>query len=171
MMFASFRSSLPWDDCNYDDWANYRCEMSKLLCDGSNDTLRGNDGLCYNSTFFPETSMYNVTECFKNNVTVECYQPLGDFTRNLSNVIGFWNESLTKSNGVNPQLSTEQYFYHSVLGQYEGYNVENIGTPSWGLALCLLLSWILVFLCCKFQMKISVICFYLFTIFQIKIQQ
>lgn len=43
--------------------------------------------------------------------------------------------------------STELYFTYVVLEQSKEFNFGNLGTPRWKVVLCLLLSWIVVFVC------------------------
>ena len=149
MLFASFQSTLPWKTCDFASWADFRCEMKRLSsCNGTTDTLRISDGLCYNKTFF-DTTDFNATGCFlaEGNKTVGCYFFTNEnsIVRNKSTVLGYWDEYLSEMNNVKAQLSTEQFFRYSVLGQYHGFDTENIGSPMWGLTLSLLLAWILVF--------------------------
>ena len=156
MLFASFRAVLPWQNCDYDSWADYRCELQRWHCDGVNSTydLMGSDGVCYNSTFFTPVleSGYAIAPCnFTNRTESDCLNFVGDgeLYRNTSTVIGLWNETLALENGVYAKLSTDEYFYHYVIRMFDNDNVDNIGTPSWGLVLCLLLAWIMVYFCCK----------------------
>ena len=43
--------------------------------------------------------------------------------------------------------STELYFNYVVLEHSKEYTFANLGTPRWKVVLCLLLSWIVVFVC------------------------
>ena len=90
-LFASFNSVLPWETCNFEEWADYRCELPKTNCTNAAIETQGPDGLCYNTTFVMATNVENIE-------------------RNRSTVVGFWNESLASHYGVSSVLATEQYW-------------------------------------------------------------
>ena len=147
--------------------------MARLACDNANSTelyqIKGNDGLCYNATYLSdywqsfnpvnissEGRLFNFTQCAGTTAGVadQCVNFLSqDFAksmRNQSTVLGFWDEELSIANRVGSRLTTDEYYFHHVLGMWEGYNTENIGAPRWGLVLCLLLAWIMVWGCRKY---------------------
>lgn len=97
-LFASFNSHLPWEECDY-SWADYRCEMVRTNCSSDIFEVKGIDGLCYNSSSlgFPTST---------ETIIAESNLP----ERNLSTVLGFWNESAAKHYGVQSVLATEQYW-------------------------------------------------------------
>ena len=117
-LFVSFTSSLPWEECDFSSWADYRCELPRVPCLSAGQ-IRGNDGLCYTlqhylynnqelpriiSTYCPDKksiSMLNV---------VPCYYFADDIVRNRSTVIGTWNEKLATEQGVSSVFASEQFF-------------------------------------------------------------
>ena len=146
MFFASMRSTLPWDKCDFGDWANYRCNMKTIpncVRNGTETFIKAVDGLCYNVSASAE---YQMEPCpGLTNSTSQCANFTEIPERNIDTVVGQWNGTLAEKNEVGAELSSHQYFFYSVLGQTEGYDTENIGVPNWGLVLSLLLAWIMVF--------------------------
>ena len=82
-LFASFTTSLPWQECN-EAWADYRCEPAMIKDCGFNNTEKGANGYCF--------STLNTT-----NTTIP-------------KILGLWNETLAEKNGVGAVLATDQYF-------------------------------------------------------------
>ena len=124
--------------------------MIQTNCSNSDIEIRGIDGLCYNSSHLSDTTTLSTICPGPDTFPCSEFTDLNTSFRNHKTVIGYWNETLTVENGVESRLTTDEYFYHYVLRFYEDeYSAANLGYPSWGLALCLLLAWIMVFLCCK----------------------
>ena len=116
-LFSSFAFTLPWVSCD-PEWADYRCEPDFIEGCGENNTLRGDNGYCYNGT------ISNSTE----------------------NIIGLWNESLAEEQDLGSVLAPEQYFHFKVLGDANVIDLDSdFGLPRWQLAIPLLTVWTLIF--------------------------
>ncbi|CAF1329947.1 unnamed protein product [Rotaria sordida] len=63
----------------------------------------------------------------------------------FSNSTVFCNNIHNRTNCTKPIFPPEEYFDNYVLRRSD--SLDNIGSPSWSLSLCLLLAWILVGLC------------------------
>ncbi|XP_076451544.1 sodium- and chloride-dependent neutral and basic amino acid transporter B(0+)-like isoform X2 [Babylonia areolata] len=81
----------------------------------------------------PEECTYNETLFTMSNYTCQCTK----------------NDTIDMNYNCTPVYtsSVEYFFYKDVIEKSPGIEPENMGDPLWRLALCLLLSWIVVVLC------------------------
>ncbi|XP_076329808.1 sodium- and chloride-dependent glycine transporter 2-like isoform X2 [Tachypleus tridentatus] len=141
----SFYSVLPWDDCfawwGADNNTCYVRSKGQILCNEALKQLVKLYGKHYNNT---EVMGSNSTENYVN-VTVPKYK---------SALISSDLYYSTLANCTNAsQTATEQFWEKFVLDITDG--IEDIGTIKWDLAVCLLVSWIIVFLCLMKGVKSS----------------
>ncbi|XP_067660913.1 sodium- and chloride-dependent glycine transporter 2-like [Haliotis asinina] len=116
----SCRATLPWTDCN-NNWNTDSCVTSvKAL-----NQLTG----AFNSTSMNETEASNTT-----------YTSVMAPYSNGSHIDGSWwnNDSLSHT-------AAEEFWQYKALGISGGIN--NLGPVKWELALCLLASWVVIFIC------------------------
>ncbi|KAL3861994.1 hypothetical protein ACJMK2_008000 [Sinanodonta woodiana] len=116
--FASMQGTLPWMVCK-EEWKQYGCveQTTKRL------------KYCDNSDVITRS----VTDCRCTlNATFDSSLP--------------FNCTNTTYTGE-PTGVAELYFYKEVIHKATNMYPEDVGPPSWKLALCLLLSWIIVVVC------------------------
>ncbi|KAJ9596183.1 hypothetical protein L9F63_027193, partial [Diploptera punctata] len=131
-MAASFTSELPWGSCHHDfntDQCYSGAENAKCLSMSNNET---GDLIFHLRTCYPVAKI-----CEDNNLT-------------------FINASYCFNEGTNTEehitkflsrvLSSEEYFRDYALG-INGADWEDFGSPRWQNVLCLLLSYIILYLC------------------------
>ncbi|XP_029641044.1 sodium- and chloride-dependent glycine transporter 1-like [Octopus sinensis] len=129
--FASLRKNLLWANC-LNPWNTCNCfsETQNAMLKSFTDTLAGPNFTDFRS-FLDEKHSH----CYKN--ASELY----------GNVIGSWTGNITDLkqtlNMTNLKSPSEEYFYTRVLSMSSG--VHHYGTIQWELALCLLLSWMVIF--------------------------
>ncbi|XP_054769988.2 sodium- and chloride-dependent neutral and basic amino acid transporter B(0+)-like [Lytechinus pictus] len=126
-MFASFTSDLPWSHCDR-DWNTVYCSSIYTDCVENStysSTIIINNGSCVNISDLTsvEMSEYNIAGSAPDFDITGYTDPLADDRTRPS----------------------EEYWEQRVLRQSE--TMSDTGTVSWELALCLLLAWIIVFLC------------------------
>lgn len=130
--FASFRRRLSWGDCG-NWWNTERCVNPGAFIPFYFQFIRTNASFCV-----------IVETLFNSNSTLFCRGPQ------------------SPSNCTMPSLPPEEYFewiplslsissiFNSIFSNYllrRSDSLDNLGSPSWSLALCLLLAWILVGIC------------------------
>ncbi|KAL3861998.1 hypothetical protein ACJMK2_008004 [Sinanodonta woodiana] len=116
--FSSMQGTLPWTVCK-PEWAQYGCvEQTTRKLKYCNDT---------------RVIQNNITDC---RCTLDA-----DFDSILP-----FNCTNTSYYGE-PTSSAEIFFYKEVIQKSANMYPEDVGPPIWKLAMCLLLSWIVVVLC------------------------
>lgn len=115
--FASMQKHLPWTQCK-DEWLSLGCVAK---------TER------------------KLEEC-TGNATLDSLVRKCLCTGNYSTNYYLESNNITCTNTSNVGVA-ELYFEKTVLQKSAGINPDQVGDPIWQLALCLLLSWIIVVLC------------------------
>ncbi|XP_064624664.1 sodium- and chloride-dependent glycine transporter 1-like [Lineus longissimus] len=97
---------------------------------------------------------WNTDACSRKMPEADCLQANGTWengtcfgengTSILTNLTSSLNLTL-RINGSETKLPSDEYFHNYMLDLSEGFH--NMGEVKWQLALCLLLAWIIVFLC------------------------
>ncbi|XP_033119143.1 sodium- and chloride-dependent neutral and basic amino acid transporter B(0+)-like [Anneissia japonica] len=132
-MFASFTKDLPWERCNH-DFNTENCTLKYAEC------------LAQEGKIMLTTTCQNITDLGK---TDDELLKLNIFKEN-----DIWNTSqYVDSYAEYRKRPTEEYWKRGVLQESESMN--ETGGIVWELALCLLLAWILVFLCLAKGVKSS----------------
>ena len=103
-LFVSLSGNLRWEKCDFDDWADYRCEMLRIDCLPGSEHVRGFDGLCYNAT---ASGITNFT--YSHREIVPSYM-LHNVTKNLKTIFGVWNETLAEENGISQEMASAQFY-------------------------------------------------------------
>ncbi|KAL8577398.1 hypothetical protein ACOMHN_060220 [Nucella lapillus] len=141
-VFSSFNSVLPWSHCN-NDWNTVNCTTFDRLSDTSGDRA------------------YNLTAA-ASNISAIALGDIADVTANMSRpvmdpVTEFWEQTTCNifPHEVPPDLPSLlpdwisshklNFLRRKVLALSSG--VGEAGSIKWDLALCLLLSWIIVYFC------------------------
>ncbi|KAK3099300.1 hypothetical protein FSP39_002321 [Pinctada imbricata] len=147
-LFSSMVADLPWLHCR-NSWNTQSCsknmyqfancsllnvsmiEHRDLVNDTCTDVLR-------NCTAFPEQDFDRVGTCITK-------------LRELVGSAAFINNSHINSQKLTSP--TEEYFYNKVLDR--SGSIGHLGSVQWELALCLLLCWVIVFICLVRGIKTS----------------
>ncbi|KAL5015469.1 hypothetical protein ScPMuIL_009739 [Solemya velum] len=116
-LFSSMQGTLPWTVCK-DEWLQYGCVAQ---------TTKKLEYCTGNTTI---DTQFDACRC-TNNVTIDTLA-----------------ENCTRVNYTgDPTPVAEIYFYKEVIEKADTLDPWNMGAPLWRLALCLLLSWVVVVLC------------------------
>ncbi|XP_064611086.1 sodium-dependent proline transporter-like isoform X2 [Liolophura sinensis] len=165
--FATMQTTLPWTTCPDNTWLDRGCVTRK------SDTVMGDvkPGLMGCRENF--TDVYHLCICDKNDISLNYNRSDGcffeiyyvykemeyDADKHNDSVLTVYekdgkqmvNASVPMANTtcdkwcVQRRTAAEIYFYDEVIKRSD--TIENTGTPIWYLALCLMLSWIVVVLC------------------------
>ncbi|XP_030831959.1 sodium- and chloride-dependent neutral and basic amino acid transporter B(0+)-like [Strongylocentrotus purpuratus] len=127
-LFASFTSDLPWTHCDR-SWNTIYCSSLYEACVGENTTLSDmiiiSNGSC--------TNISDLSASEKTDYGISGSGPMYDIS-------GYTDPLL-----ADRTRPSEEYWEENVLRQSQSMN--DTGTVSWQLALCLLLAWIIVYFC------------------------
>ncbi|GBP59507.1 Sodium- and chloride-dependent glycine transporter 2 [Eumeta japonica] len=138
--FASIFYQLPWQNCDA-DWSTKRMNMRHfsrgqlLYSHGKLQKHRAKPG-CSDCYSYEEADM-----CESRNGTYYLRQCYNASYAALNNIAKLADTALRKP-------PAEEYFTNQVLGLSSG--IEETGHVRWGMAMCLFIAWLIVFLClCK----------------------
>ncbi|XP_021339166.1 uncharacterized protein LOC110440421 isoform X2 [Mizuhopecten yessoensis] len=140
-LFASMTGVLPWLGCdNY--WNTEACSTNQYRvdnCSWINQTYFDQENFTLN-----DSCVSVVTNCsyHGNNET----QLMQNCIESLQGILGkdiLLDEPKYDGSRASP---TEEYFFNRVLGM-AGHSLGNLGYIQWELALCLMLAWLIVFVC------------------------
>ncbi|XP_022235624.1 sodium- and chloride-dependent glycine transporter 2-like [Limulus polyphemus] len=142
-MGQSFRSEVPWSGC-HEWWGadNTTCYVRDRVdrCPVALDKLAREYSAMYNTSTL--TTMFdNLVNVTLSDKTATTLVPREQFDTTLQNCT-----NATKT-------ASEQFWERYVLDMSDG--IEDIGTIKWDLAVCLLVSWFIVFLCLMKGVKSS----------------
>ncbi|XP_069130115.1 LOW QUALITY PROTEIN: uncharacterized protein [Argopecten irradians] len=140
-LFASMTGVLPWLGCD-NFWNTEACSTNQYHvdnCSWVNQTFFEDGNLTLN-----DTCVSVVTNCsyYGNNET----QLMQNCIRSLQVILG--NDILLDQPKYDGSRTspTDEYFFNRVLGM-AGKSLGNLGYIQWELALCLMLAWVIVFVC------------------------
>ncbi|VDL64107.1 unnamed protein product [Nippostrongylus brasiliensis] len=121
--------SLPWSNCE-NSWSGLNCSLgTRISCTDSNGTLLLN-GSCI----------------IQVNIHFLLAFQLRDFSSFVDIFTFLYANTTVVISGTNPQsIPSLRYFHEDVLMLSSGFT--DIGALNWYLGICVLLSWVAVFLC------------------------
>ncbi|CAC5382400.1 Sodium- and chloride-dependent neutral and basic amino acid transporter B(0+),Sodium-dependent proline transporter,Sodium- and chloride-dependent glycine transporter 1,Sodium-dependent dopamine transporter,Sodium-and chloride-dependent glycine transporter 2,Sodium-dependent neutral amino acid transporter B(0)AT2,Sodium- and chloride-dependent transporter XTRP3B [Mytilus coruscus] len=137
-LFSSMTATLPWFNCG-NDWNNpNRC--SKNIFEVSNCS-HINSSYVYQNQFQNHSCFPVLANCslYSQNETKLVTNCITELRREFGAVV------LTTDRHTKLTTPSEEYFYNRVLNV--SGSLANVGGIQWELALCLLLCWVVVFVC------------------------
>lgn len=184
-LFASFQSHLPWQDCtnDFNDEFCFSITDYKDCTDQRLEMIDGIDGLekVPNPDFNPkliymnhacldvvgqENIRKNLTKWYGSTKEIDILDDMNMTMKKRVDCIYINTTFCDDSDGAIDTItdlfdipvkirasSSGQYLSKSVLQESTG--IHDMGTPLWGLALCLLAAWIVIFLCLMKGIKSS----------------
>ncbi|RNA03671.1 sodium- and chloride-dependent neutral and basic amino acid transporter B(0+) [Brachionus plicatilis] len=118
-LVVSLTSKLPWEECN-PAWSSPNCvddysqqNFRLVTCDDSNNTLRCDNGQCFNITSLTGS----IANCSTNQSNLD--------------LVGWWN----------PSFPSQDYWNNVILMKSSG--IDESGTIVWQLIVALIVAWIL----------------------------
>lgn len=139
--FASFSKQVPWKECD-PLWSTEACvNVAKQIdinnCTASNGFFSFRNNSCL---WPPQAAGYDEDSSAYNTTS---FGP----SYWIASGLNATNSSLLKDflGSIVPKTPSEEYFYNYVLKMSSG--LHDVGVPRWELALCLLLSWIVIVIC------------------------
>ncbi|XP_061183619.1 uncharacterized protein LOC133191891 isoform X2 [Saccostrea echinata] len=141
-LFSSMMATLPWLTCN-NAWNQDTCSLNKYEI--TNCSLL-NISYLYEPVVRNISCVETLLNCSDTNLSTRISDPVVSCIGELRDKVG--DEIFLNSSWINSRKLTspsEEYFYNKVLKRSGSMN--ELGSVQYELALCLLLCWVIVFIC------------------------
>nr|XP_022325393.1 uncharacterized protein LOC111125661 isoform X3 [Crassostrea virginica] len=141
-LFSSMMATLPWLTCN-NPWNQDTCSLNKYEVTNCSWL---NISYLYEPMVRNMSCVETLLNCSQTNQTTRNNNPITSCISDLRDRLG--EDIFLNSSWVNSRKLTspsEEYFYNRVLKRSS--SMSELGSVQYELALCLLLCWVIVFIC------------------------